>query len=46
MSDEPATDIRVERRFEGPPDVCNGGYAGALLAERIGPVVEVSLLAP
>lgn len=29
------TELRVPRRFNGPPDSANGGYVGGLLAQRL-----------
>ncbi|MBH0777459.1 hypothetical protein [Nocardia bovistercoris] len=29
------TELRVPRRFNGPPDSANGGYLGGLLAQRV-----------
>jgi hypothetical protein len=39
--------VEIERRFRGPPDSAQGGYACGLLAERIGgPCASVSLRLP
>jgi hypothetical protein len=44
MSDQ----VVIDRRFRGPADSANGGYACGMLAEHIaaGPAVEVTLRAP
>jgi hypothetical protein len=36
----------IDRRFRGPPNTSNGGYACGLLARRLGGAVEVTLRAP
>ena len=38
--------VRIERRFNGPPDSANGGYTCGLLASAIDGIAEVSLRAP
>jgi len=40
--------VVIERRFRGPPDSANGGYACGLLAAHLdpGPAAEVTLRAP
>ena len=38
--------VTIERRFNGPPDSANGGYACGLLASAIDGIAEVSLRAP
>ena len=39
-------EVSIPRRFNGPPDSANGGYACGLVASAIGPSVSVRLLAP
>ena len=36
----------IDRRFRGPPEAANGGYASGVLAQRLDGVVEVTLRAP
>jgi hypothetical protein len=38
--------IRIEARFNGPPDSGNGGYAAGLVAGATGETVDVRLLQP
>ncbi len=40
------TTIYINRRFHGPPESANGGYACGLLASYIGNPAEVTLLRP
>jgi hypothetical protein len=39
-------EVTIPRRFNGPPDSANGGYACGLLAAAIGPSASVRLSAP
>ncbi len=42
-----AEEVRIARRFNGPPDSAQGGYACGLVAERVdAPVASVSLRRP
>lgn len=42
-----SSQLRVEERFQGPPQMGNGGYTAGLLAEQVGqPTVEVTLRQP
>jgi hypothetical protein len=38
--------VVIDRRFRGPPDSANGGYACGLMARRMEGAVEVTLRAP
>ena len=38
--------VVIGRRFNGPPDSANGGYACGVVADAIGPAARVSLRAP
>ena len=38
--------VVIERRFRGPPDSANGGYASGVLARRLEGAVEVTLRVP
>jgi acyl-coenzyme A thioesterase PaaI-like protein len=38
--------VTIDRRFNGPPDSANGGYAAGRLAECLGGIVEVTLRRP
>lgn len=38
--------VVIDRRFNGPPDSANGGYACGVLAEAIGPGARVNLRKP
>jgi hypothetical protein len=38
--------VVIDRRFRGPPESANGGYASGLLAQRLEGAVEVTLRAP
>jgi hypothetical protein len=38
--------IRIDPRFNGPPDSANGGYAAGLIAAAIGESVNVRLIQP
>ncbi len=42
----PRTNMRIARRFRGPPDSANGGYAAGLLANALTGAIEVTLRRP
>lgn len=46
MEVEQAEIIRIERRYNGPPNSGNGGYVSGLLASRIEGIAEVTLRMP
>ncbi len=46
MPSPPPAELRIDRRFCGPPASGNGGYTAGLLASHLAGAVEVTLRAP